>query len=328
MNIDVGSDLLVGESLVMRRLRAHIARIARTSVPVFIQGESGSGKELVAQALHAASGRTGAFVAFNICAIPEALFESALFGHVRGSFTGATTDALGYLAEAHNGTVFLDELGELALALQAKLLRAIETRTFRPVGGRQDRLSHFRVVASTNVDLQRLVTEGRFRRDLAYRLCGDVITVPPLRDRLDDLAGLVRHFAQASELRGVAHPVVSSDAIELLKDHEWVGNVRELRNVVERAMAQGDGLTIDAKAIAIALGGSSGRQNGANEKSGFARRRLRQVLTEHGWRDERAAAALGVHPTTVYRWRKALGIERPKSDTPRALRDQSAPQSP
>lgn len=317
------SRLLVGESPPMRKLREHIARIARTGLPVFIQGETGTGKELVAQALHTASGRTGAFVAFNICAIPEALFESTLFGHIRGSFTGAATDAAGYLAEAHNGTLFLDELGGLSVVLQAKLLRAIETRTYRPVGGRQDRHSHFRVIAATNVDIKMLVDEGRLRSDLVFRLSGDVITVPPLRDRLDDIPYLVRHFVHISELLTPHEFAVSEDAIALMRTYAWPGNVRELCSVVDRAIVHGGGLAIDARAVSAALGESTDRRRVlANGKAGFARRRLTQVLSENAWRDDRAAAALGVHPTTVYRWRKALGIERPDNNTPRALRDQ------
>src|SRR5688572_10225021 len=157
------SDFLVGDSPPMRRLRAQITRIACTDLPVLIQGESGTGKELVAQALHLTSSRAGPFVAFNICAIPEALFESALFGHVRGAFKGATADSVGYLAEADRGTLFLDEIGSLASVAQAKLLRAIETRSFRPVGARHDRSSSFRVTAATNVSIDLLMSGGGFR---------------------------------------------------------------------------------------------------------------------------------------------------------------------
>lgn len=203
------SELLIGESLPMRRLRAHIASVARTDLPVLIHGETGTGKELVAQALHLASSRTGAFVAFNVCAIPEALFESALFGHVRGAFTGATGDSVGYLAEAHHGTVFLDEIGSLSLSLQAKLLRAIETRSFRPVGARQDRSSSFRVAAATNVSVEALVGGDSFRSDLVHRLCGDLIAVPPLREHADDIPCLVEHFVTQATPDGCEPVAVS-----------------------------------------------------------------------------------------------------------------------
>jgi DNA-binding NtrC family response regulator len=287
-----------------------------------IQGESGTGKELVARALHLTSLRPGAFVAFNVCAIPEALFESALFGHVRGAFTGATCDSAGYLAEADGGTVFLDEIGSLSPILQAKLLRAIETRSFRAVGARHDRSSRFRVIAATNVSISVLLNGGGFRNDLAYRLYGDLIVTPALRDHADDIPELVQYFVRqcAADRQGIA---IREDAMELLCAHPWSGNVRQLKHAVHRLVAYADRGTVDAPLVRRVLQGAPDQAEKADERGDVARQRLIQVLQEHGWRDQPAAAALGVHPTTVFRWRKALGIQRPATNAPRALRHQS-----
>jgi len=157
---------IIGESQLIRELRSRIIRYAATNLPVLIQGPSGTGKELIAESLHTLSGRTGAFVAFNVCAVADTMFEDALFGHARGAFTGADRDRVGYLTEAHRGTVFLDEISGLSLSMQAKLLRAIETRRFRPVGARTDAVSDFRVIAASNEDIGDLVQQRRFRLGL------------------------------------------------------------------------------------------------------------------------------------------------------------------
>ena len=316
------SDILVGESRPMRRLRAQIARIARTDLPVLIQGESGTGKELVATALHHASRRSGEFVAFNVCAIPDALFESSLFGHVRGAFTGATCDSAGYLAEADRGTVFLDEIGALSLPLQAKLLRAIETRAFRPVGGRHDRTSNFRVAAATNAQLDTLFASDSFRSDLAHRLGGDVIAVPPLREHVDDIPALVQHFLSACSSASNETVAISREAVGVLQDHVWPGNVRELRHVVHRLIAYSEDRIIHAGLVEKALRMLPRVSDTAEPSHGFARSRLIQVLEECGWRDRDAATVLSVHPTTIFRWRKAFGIQRPAATAPRALIDE------
>ena len=169
---------LIGDSTAMHHLRAQITRVASSQIPVLIEGPTGSGKELVAQALHRESERKGPLVAVNVCAIADTMFEDAMFGHVRGAFSGAIGDHTGYLLEAHRGTVFLDEIGSLAIGAQIKLLRALETHEFRPVGARGDRTSDFRLIAATNVPLAKAVSEGAFRADLAFRLSGVVIRVP------------------------------------------------------------------------------------------------------------------------------------------------------
>lgn len=227
---------LIGSSPPIRELRRLILRIAPQSTSVVIHGSTGSGKELVAQALHAASGRKGRYVAFNVCAIPDTMFESTLFGHVRGAFTGAVSDNDGYLVEADRGTIFLDEISGLPLFNQMKLLRAVETREFRPVGARQDRRSEFRVVAASNDDLPGLAHAGQFRQDLLFRLRGIPIEVPLLADRLEDVPALALHFAREAARPG--EPVeIKPTAIRELQAYDWPGNVRELRQVIECAIA-------------------------------------------------------------------------------------------
>jgi two-component system response regulator AtoC len=307
---DPSHPALVGESLAIRRMRALIAKVAPTDLPVLIQGPTGSGKELVAQALHYESKRRGRFVPFNVCAISETMFEDIVFGHVRGAFTGATTDSIGYLAEADKGTVLLDEIGALTLPLQPKLLRAIETREFRPVGGRLDRRSEFRVVASTNEDLMRMVDAGAFRSDLAYRLAGAVIQVPPLRDRIEDVPLLARHFAAAMSGTAGVSVHLASDAMDTLIDHSWPGNVRELRRVVEATVVLGERETIGRGEVLEALG-QVNRSSGDPARNGFPRQRLLAILKQAGWDTAAAARLLGVHRVTVYRRMRQLGVTLP-----------------
>ena len=313
MNHPVIETLLLGESLPMRRLRALIGRVARTPLSVLIQGPTGAGKELVALALHSTSERPGRFVAFNVCAISESMFEDALFGHVRGAFTGAMADAKGYLAEAHRGTTFLDEVSGLPLAAQVKLLRAIETRQFRPVGGREDVRSDFRTVAATNENLATLVRAGRFRRDLAQRLSGIVLEVPSLSDRLEDVPVLARHFLDAVVPPGTA-VALTSGALRVLQSYDWPGNVRELRNVVECAAALVESGAIEASDVAGLLRHDAviaGGAPGARDASPL-RQQLLDALEHCAGDVGRVAARLGKHPATIYRLMRRLGIATPK----------------
>jgi two-component system, NtrC family, response regulator AtoC len=304
--------ILLGESLSIQRVRSLIARIATSDLPVLVQGETGTGKELVAQALHIASGRPGAFVALNACAIAETVFEDALFGHVRGAFTGAVADNIGYLAEADRGTVFLDEISALPAPAQAKLLRALETKQFRPLGARCDRASDFRIVAATNVPLDDLIATGDFRRDLARRLRAVTIAMPPLADRLSDVPILVQHFVASVVMRAGAAASIDADAMQLLQSHSWPDNVRELRQVVECALALGpDRSRLDRRAVGAALelvccNPPRGRARDNEERS-----RLIQTLEMCGWRIGDAAAQLGVHRTTLFRRMRRLEITVP-----------------
>ncbi len=229
---------MIGESAAMQMLRQTIREVGASDVTVLIQGESGSGKELVAQALHSASRRRGeSFVAVDCCTLQEALFESELFGHERGAFTGADRRKAGLIEAAAHGTLFLDEIGEAGPAIQAKLLRVLETGRFRHVGATTDLRSDARIVAATNRNLQQRSRDGQFREDLYYRLAAFVIEVPPLRQRREDIAALAEHFiVQRRRGKGLPPLALGAEARQALERYDWPGNVRELRNVVERAL--------------------------------------------------------------------------------------------
>ena len=300
--------LILGESAPIKALRKLIAKIAPRREAVLIQGPTGSGKELVAQALHVASGRTGRFVPFNVCAIPETMFEDSLFGHVRGAFTGAASDSLGYLLEADKGTAFFDEASGLTLSMQVKLLRAIETGEFRPVGARGDKRSSFRVVAAINEPLHEMLERGTFRFDLAHRLGTFVIDVPSLEARLEDVPLLARRFAeQAVDSDHLGRVELSDCAVRALMQHDWPGNVRELRNVMLSTVALSDTPTITGQMIVATLTrlASHGQQGG---RAAYQRRELLNLLDKCAWDTTEVARQLGIDRATVYRRMTALGV--------------------
>jgi two-component system response regulator HydG len=234
---------IIGHSAGIAALRDRILRVADAAAPVLVLGETGAGKGLVARALHADSARAGgAFVPVNCAALPEALLESELFGHVKGAFTGAVADRPGLFVEAHGGTLFLDEIGEMTLGLQAKLLHVIENGRVRPVGASKDREVDVRIVAATHRNLLQRVREGTFREDLMYRLDVVGLTVPPLRDRPEDIRELVDHFLADARSRTPRSPLrrISTEAFELLQRYRWPGNVRELAHVVEKLVLFAD----------------------------------------------------------------------------------------
>jgi DNA-binding NtrC family response regulator len=238
----------VGRSPVMMRVYARIRRVAAVDSTVLIQGESGTGKELAARALHQLGPRrNGPFVALNCAAVPATLADSELFGHVRGAFTGAVDRRVGRFEQANGGTLLLDEVGEFGLGVQAKLLRVLETFAVTPVGGAEERRTDVRVVAATHRDLHEMVREGSFRADLFYRLDVVTISLPPLRERPEDIPLLVEHFLQreAAERRTAVRRV-SPELMTRLIDHGWPGNVRELRNALEgmAVMAGGESLAV------------------------------------------------------------------------------------
>jgi DNA-binding NtrC family response regulator len=312
------STMLIGDSLPMRQLRAVIGRVAASHLPVLIQGETGSGKELVARALHQQSGRSGSLVPLNVCAISDTMFEASMFGHVRGAFTGALRDAAGYLTEAHRGTLFLDEVSGLSLASQVKLLRAIETREFRPVGGRADHRSDFRLVAASNEDLGRLVERGQFRRDLVHRLGGIHLRVPPLRDRMEDVPMLAAHFAAVARGTQRDEVVIAESAFRALQTHSWPGNVRELRQVIEASIALSSGRVHedDVAALIRATAFSSAQIRLVNQGKD-----LLTHLDRCAWDVSEVASELGVHRATVYRRLRRLGIaQSPIKETSAARR--------
>jgi DNA-binding NtrC family response regulator len=311
---------MVGASAPMRALYEGIRRAAPTQARVLILGESGTGKELIARALHRNSARAAApFVRVNCAAIPRELFESELFGHERGAFTGATVRRRGKFVRAERGTLFLDEVGEIPLALQAKLLRSIESGEVEPVGSEREIRVDVRVLAATNRDLGRAVAEGSFRQDLYYRLQVLTLVAPPLRERLEDLPALVEHFlAAACRENHVPARTLEAGALERLRRHDYPGNVRELRNLVERLVILTPGSTIDAEAVARCLPAGPGAAAGPGVPGGLRemleateRRIVRETVERHGWHMAAAADELGLERSHLYRKLKALGIEKP-----------------
>ena len=226
---------LIGRSIVMREMFARLEKLAQSDATVLISGETGVGKELVAESLHEHSPRaSGPFVVLDCGSIPQNLIESELFGHERGSFTGAVSSYAGAFERAHRGTLFLDEIGELPLAMQPKLLRSLERKEVRRIGGSRTIQVDIRVVAATNRDLGVEVNRGRFREDLYYRLAVARVHVPPLRERREDIEPLIEHFLSITPNAEGAR--LSTETVDLMKKHDWPGNVRELRNVIERAL--------------------------------------------------------------------------------------------
>lgn len=243
---------LIGDSPAIKTLRQQALKLARSQAPVHIQGESGSGKEVVARLIHNHGPRASApFVAVNCGAIPHELMESELFGHVKGSFTGATRDKPGLFQAAEGGTLFLDEVADLPLAMQVKLLRAIQEKAVRPVGSSEETATDVRVVSATHRDLAAEVAAGRFRNDLYYRINVIDVHVPPLRQRLDDLPALVERIIQRIAGENGERPQLQPSAMEAMRAYDFPGNVRELENIIERAWALSDGQQISAEDLQL-----------------------------------------------------------------------------
>ncbi|GBD06816.1 Nitrogen assimilation regulatory protein [bacterium HR21] len=242
---------IVGQSEALRQAMRLLLQVAPTELTVLITGETGTGKELFARAIHGLSPRRRhPFVSLNCAAIPETLLESELFGHVRGAFTGATSDRQGFFEVAHQGTLFLDEIGEMPLSTQAKVLRVLESGEFSPLGSSEIRRVDVRLIAATNRDLERAVREGTFRQDLYYRLNAVRIHLPPLRERPEDIPVLVEYFAaRICERLGITFEGIAPEALELLQRYPWPGNVRELRNVVETLLTLERGAYITAEMV-------------------------------------------------------------------------------
>lgn len=304
---------LLGDCPAMCEIHELIQRAGQTDVSVLITGESGTGKELVAQAIHGASHRRSApFVTIDCTAIPESLFESVLFGHAKGAFTGAVADQPGLLKGANGGTVFLDEIGELPLPSQSKLLRLLQHSTFTPVGQSQSITLDVRFVAATNRDLADEVRRGRFRRDLYYRLAVVPIMLPPLRLRGDDLSLLINHFLNQVQTGGaLRHLEFSDDALERLRAYCWPGNIRELRNVIERVAALSQGPVVESKDLPVSISGDASLQSGAKSISVQSSRGqvlsdtdrlyLEELLRSSGGNISQAAAQAGMSRQGLYK---------------------------
>jgi DNA-binding NtrC family response regulator len=310
---------IVGRNGAFRKVRALIEKVRNSDAPVFISGESGTGKELVARTIHDSGARkAGQFVAVNCGAIPDPLLESELFGHARGAFTGAAREKAGLIEEADRGTFFLDEVGDLTLHLQAKLLRALEERSIRRLGETRPRVVDVRFVSATNKDLEKEVREGRFREDLYYRLKIIVIELPPLRERREDLVPLINHFTEryAREMRR-PRPYFSPPALEMLLRYSWPGNVRELQNEVRRCLVlAGDGNLIREEHLSPAVnpGGESLPESSrrfAAARADFEKRFLLEALARCEYRRARTAAEIGITRQGLFKLIRKHGIEIP-----------------
>jgi len=311
---------MVGESPGMARLREQVAMAAPTNGRVLVFGENGTGKELVARNIHALSlRRTGPFVEVNCAAIPEELIESELFGHVRGAFTGAVADRRGKFELAHGGTIFLDEIGDMSLKTQAKVLRVLQEQVMEAVGGSTRIRVDARVVAATNKDLRAEIKGGRFREDLFFRLNVVPISVPPLRERREDISLLADHFmAMLAREYGRRAKRFETDAVEALQRYPWPGNVRELRNVIERLMIMVPGervtardlLFLDQSAGSVAVEDSSPASIMPlhDARDDFERQYILRALAAQQGNISRTADVLGVERSNLYRKMRSFGI--------------------
>jgi two-component system nitrogen regulation response regulator NtrX len=310
---------IIGESAVMRALREQIAMAAPTNGRVLIYGENGSGKELVARAVHALSARRDhTFVEVNCAAIPEELIESELFGHEKGAFTGAHSRRRGRFELADGGTIFLDEIGDMSLKTQAKVLRALEEQSFERVGGKDTIKVDVRVIAASNRDLQSLIRHGRFRDDLFYRLNVIPIEVPPLRARTEDIPLLIDHFIRVFSVdNGKRAKTLSGEALAYFLAYEWPGNVRELRNMVERLVIMAPRDLIEAEDVPAPLrpkevGGETRERTLREARDNFERAYILAELRANEWNMTRTAERLGIERSHLYRKIKAYGITPPR----------------
>ena len=313
---------LVGRNPAMLEIYKMIGRLSDAPAAVLITGESGTGKELIARAIHTHGKRQAApFVAVNCGALTETLLESELFGHVKGSFTGAVANKRGIFEQAGQGTVFLDEIGETSPALQVKLLRVLQEREIVPVGGSSPIPVSARIIAATNGNLESLTVSGSFRQDLLYRLNVINLHLPPLRDRRDDIPLLVTHLLRKHAPPDQPLPVVNEDALSCLVAYSWPGNVRELENIVERAttLYQGGGISLSDLPLKVLDREEQGETAKTDERAGriartqtideLERQHLLHVLGVTGGNRKRAAEILGINRRTLYRMAERFGID-------------------
>jgi DNA-binding NtrC family response regulator len=309
-------DVIVeGPSPAWQKLRAQIVRVAPASAPVLIHGETGSGKEVVARLLHDLSPRAnGPFIAINCGAVSRELLESELFGHEKGSFTGATAARLGLIAAAEGGTLFLDEIGEMPGPMQVSLLRFLDRGEYRPVGSTRELRADVRVVGATNQDLQELILQGRFRDDLLYRINTVTLRVPPLRDRKEDLPRLVDHILQTLRVPGTTKRGVSAEAMQQLLAHSWPGNIRELRNVIERIVLMSTGTApISREEVAQVLPRGQGSLQAADLAQlslvEIERLHIQRILDSSSGNKTQAAKILAIDYKTLLNKLKKYGLD-------------------
>ncbi len=308
---------IIGKSEEIQKVFNLVDKVADTDSTILICGESGTGKELIAKAIHYRSSRANKpFVSINCSALPENLLESELFGHVKGSFTGAIRDKDGLFKVASGGTFFLDEVGETSPAIQVKLLRVLQEREIIPVGGTKPIKVDVRLIAATNADLEKAVKEERFRADLYYRLNVIPINIPPLRDRRDDIPLLVDHFLKLASEKMGRRKGITKQAMDLLINYDWPGNVRELENIMERAviLEEGDEITVDSLPDKIKNHINSSKkivmQKAKMTLEELDKEYLISVLEETNWQKKKASSILGINASTLYRKIQRYGIKR------------------
>ncbi len=308
---------IIGKSEEIRKVFTLVDKVADTDSTILVCGESGTGKELIARAIHYRSLRESSpFVSINCGALPESLLESELFGHVKGSFTGAIRDKDGLFKVASGGTFFLDEVGETSPGIQVKLLRVLQEREIIPVGGTSPIKVNARLIAATNADLERAVQEDNFRADLYYRLNVIPIVIPPLRHRRDDIPLLVEHFLEKVSAKTGNQASITKEALSLLLEYEFPGNVRELENIIERAVILHEGEQVDVEDLPDKVRSRTSSRRGLNiDKAQMTLEELEKeylisVLEETNWQKKKASAILGINASTLYRKIQRYGLER------------------
>jgi len=315
----VKGNIMIGNSPIMQNIYKTIGRVANSTATVLIRGESGTGKELVAQAIHDNSVRKSSnFIKINCASIPDNLLESELFGHEKGSFTGAVAFKQGKFELAHNGTIFLDEIGEMSLATQAKLLRVLQEREFERVGGMETIRVNVRIVAATNKNLEKSIEESTFREDLYYRINVVEVVLPPLKERKEDISALVNHIIKSCSIE-YNKPITgfTKEAVAIMESYDWPGNIRELKNVCERAVLMSSGPLLTVDDLPLSLRKNNRRVEWLGEIQGDSlkeivaeveREVILKALEENNWNRSATALALKINRSSLYAKMKELGI--------------------
>jgi DNA-binding NtrC family response regulator len=306
---DLPASSMIGSSACMVEVYKTISRVAPTDATVLIEGETGTGKEIVARMIHANSARAAQpFVPVDCAAIAPALLESELFGALRGAYTGADRDRTGVLESANNGTVLLDEIGDIELTFQLRLLRFLQEREVRPLGAARGRKVNVRVLAATNKDLQKLVQEGKFREDLWFRLNVVRITLPPLRERHGDVPLLAHHFLKLYNERYQLDARLAVSGLKALEDYSWPGNIRQIQHLMERLVLLAPQGKIDEASVVEAIERTAAKDSGAETLAGAEAEQIRKVLAATNGNKSRAARILGIERKTLYRKLERMGL--------------------